>query len=241
MTSPQELSRDLTELLGLAEAPLGIVFVSAPRDGVARHVSTMPEPTDDGRTGAVPASCVFWVEAAAATAPFATVEADHGNCSVGALTHGFKTLEEAAEGADVAALVASNWVTPEVFPHIPTVSEKPGSIIYGRLEQLDETPDVVFLRLNGKQAMMLHDAWPEARFEGKPQCHIIPIAKEHDQVAISVGCMLSRVRTGMSNHEMTCAIPGKRVAELVENLRTARAADTAVAGYAAEDARRFGR
>ena len=44
----------------------------------------------------------------------------------------------------------------------------------------------------------------------------------------------------MSNHEMTCAIPGPRVEALLESLRNARAADNAVAGYAAEDARRFG-
>ena len=81
----------------------------------------MPEPTSDGRTGRVPAGCVFWFEARDNT--FTTVAEDHGNCSVGSLTHGFKTLEEAATGADVAALVESEWVTPDVFPHIPTVTE----------------------------------------------------------------------------------------------------------------------
>ena len=46
--------------------------------------------------------------------------------------------------------------------------------------------------------MLLHDAWPSLRFEGKPQCHSIPIAKESGELAVSVGCMLSRVRTAMS-------------------------------------------
>jgi hypothetical protein len=53
--------------------------------------------------------------------------------------------------------------------------------------------------------------------------------------------MLSRVRTGMSNNEVTCAIPSIRVDLLIERLRAARAADYAVAAYAAEDSRRFGR
>ena len=79
------------------------------------------------------------------------------------------------------------------------------------------------------------------RFEGKPQCHIIPIAKESDEIAVSVGCMLSRVRTGMSNNEVTCAIPIKCVRELIERLHEARAADSLVAAYAAEDFRRFAR
>ncbi|MGH8753333.1 MAG: hypothetical protein ACREUJ_05580, partial [Burkholderiales bacterium] len=55
----------------------------------------------------------------------------------------------------------------------------------------------------------------------------------------SVGCMLSRVRTGMSNTEMTCAIPGERLAKVVEKLKNTCRADNAVATYASEDARRF--
>jgi len=39
--------------------------------------------------------------------------------------------------------------------------------------------------------------------------------------------MLSRVRTGMSNNEVTCAIPLIRVSTLIEKLRTVRAADDA--------------
>ena len=50
--------------------------------------------TPDGRTGAVAASCVFWIEATEAV--FATVAEDHGNCSVGSLTHGFKTMARIA-------------------------------------------------------------------------------------------------------------------------------------------------
>ena len=52
----------------------------------------------------MPASCVFW--GLADDRVFSTVEADHGNCSVGLYTHGFKALGEVAGNADVAALVA---------------------------------------------------------------------------------------------------------------------------------------
>jgi len=75
--------------------------------------------------------------------------------------------------------------------------------------------------------------------EGKPQCHIIAIAKEQQEVAASVGCMLSRVRTGLPNSQMTCAIPASRLVEVVERLQATCAADTTVAAYAAEDGRRF--
>jgi hypothetical protein len=97
----------------------------------------------------------------------------------------------------------------------------------------------VFVRLNGKQVMLLNDALPDLRFEGKPQCHIIPIAKEKQAVAVSSGCMLSRVRTGMSNNEVTCAISVERMPDLLGKLKKAREADLKVAAYAAEDAKRF--
>lgn len=237
MTDYAKLAEDLTQSLGLANPPLAITFGDAAPAGVEPFADPMPGPTADGRTGRVPAGCVFWMKAAERT--FSTVAEDHGNCSVGSLTHGFKTLEEVGAKADVGTLVEAGWVTPEVFPDIPVVSEKPGVVTYGPLRETPVAPDVVFLRVNAKQAMTLSDAFPEMQFEGKPQCHIIPIARERDQVALSVGCMLSRVRTGMPNTEMTCAIPGARLEDVVQRIKTTNAIDNSVADYAGQDARRF--
>jgi uncharacterized protein (DUF169 family) len=231
--------RDLQDLLGIAAPPVAIAFISHVPARIGRLERTRPPPTADGRTGAVAASCVFWIEGTQGV--FATEADDHGNCSVGSLTHGFKTTEEIAGNADVAALCETGWVTPEAVARIAVVREKPKSVVYGPLRDMPLEPSVIVLRLNGKQQMLLHDAWPGLRFEGKPQCHIIPIAKESGEIAVSVGCMLSRVRTGMSNNEVTCAIPASRVSELIERLRAARVADNAVAAYAADDSRRFRR
>ncbi len=227
----------LTDALGLATPPIAITFAASAPTAVTPYGGTHPEPTADGRTGAVPAGCVFWMKATERT--FSTVAADHGNCSVGSMTHGFKTMAEVAGNADVAALLASGWVTMAMVPQIPVVEERPEAVVYGPLAAATTAPDVVLLRINGKQAMVLSDALPEVRFEGKPQCHIVAMAKQHGQVAISVGCMLSRVRTGMKSTEMTCAIPGARVGEVLAALARAAAADRAVAAYAAEDAKRF--
>jgi uncharacterized protein (DUF169 family) len=231
------LSRDLVDALGLQSPPLAIRFSDEPPPGVPAYDAPMPPPTADGRTGRVPAGCVFWMKATGRT--FTTVAEDHGNCSVGSVTHGFKTLAEVADRSDLCVLVDSGWVTREVFPQIPAVTRSYRHVTYGPLAETPAEPDVVFLRLNAKQAMVLSDALPGLRFEGKPQCHIIPVAKEQNQVAVSVGCMLSRVRTAMPNTEMTCAIPGSRLAEVVQRVKTTGAVDGAVAGYAGEDARRF--
>ncbi len=231
------LTADLQELLSLEMAPIALAFLDAVPPGVPVYEGALPAPTPDGRTGKVAAGCVFWVKAADRT--FATLPADHGNCSVGSMTHGLQTMQEVAGNADVAALLASGWVTLEMVPQIPVVRQKPQCITYGPLADTRIDPDVVLLRLNPKQVMIMHDAMPGMRMEGKPQCHIIAIAKEQQEVAASVGCMLSRVRTGLPNSQMTCAIPARRVSEVVERLKTTCAADTAVAAYAAEDARRF--
>lgn len=231
------LAGALTELLSLQTPPLAITFTQEEPSGVPRYEGTMPTPTPDGRTGKVSAGCVFWMKAVDRT--FHTCAEDHGNCSVGSLTHGFLTLDVAATRADVKALVDSHWVTPALFPHIPVIKKRPKCVVYGPLADAKMDPDVVFLRVNGKTAMVLHDTLPDLRFEGKPQCHIIPIAREEGQVALSVGCMLSRVRTGLANTEMTCAIPGLKLIDVIAKLRATSSADKAVATYAAEDAQRF--
>ncbi len=231
------LTDSLNDILVLESGPIALTFSDAAPANIPRYDGDVPAPTPDGRTGKVPAGCVFWIKAADRT--FTTVAEDHGNCSVGSITHGFKTLDEVAGNADVAALLETGWVTMDVVPQIPVVTQRPSHITYGPLAETSLDPDVVLLRLNPKQVMVMHDALPDMRLEGKPQCHIIAIAKEQNAVAASVGCMLSRVRTGLPNSQMTCAIPASRLSEVIDALVTTSAADKAVAAYAAEDAKRF--
>ena len=231
------LASTLTDSLHLGAPPIAITFAAEAPADVPAFDQPMAAPTDDGRTGRVPAGCVFWMKGAERT--FSTVAEDHGNCSVGSVTHGFKTLEDVAGNSDVAALLDSGWVTMDVVPQIPVVTEKPGAVVYGPLAETPIDPDVVLLRVNGKQLMTVADAWPGLRIEGKPQCHIVAIAKEQGEPAASVGCALSRVRTGMNVAEMTMAIPGPRLAEFVDSLSQTAAVDGVVARYAADDARRF--
>jgi uncharacterized protein (DUF169 family) len=232
------LADRLTGTLHLTTEPIGIGFSSEAPPDVPAFDAPMPSPSADGRTGRVPAGCVFWVHAADKV--FTTETADHGNCSVGSFTHGLRSAEEVAGNADVAALVGSGWAPETLLTVLPQVSGRPSHVTYGPLASFPGDPDVVMIRLNGKQLMVLSDAEPDMLIEGKPQCHIIPLAREKQEVAASVGCMLSRVRTGMPSTEMTCAIPTPRLAELVEKLERTNSIDSVVAQYASEDAVRFG-
>jgi uncharacterized protein (DUF169 family) len=240
MSSPTrwaEAADALTEALRLTTPPIAITFSQSAPDGVAPFDAPMAEPTPDGRTGRVPAGCVFWTKALDRT--FSTVAADHGNCSVGSLTHGFATLDEVAGHSDVAALVESGWVTMDMVPEIPVIADRPEVVTYGPLADTPVDPDVVMIRVNAKQLMVLSDALPGLRIDGKPQCHIVAVAKQDGEVAVSVGCMLSRTRAAMPKTEMTCAIPASRLHDLVRQIQATAATDAIVASYAAEDARRF--
>jgi uncharacterized protein (DUF169 family) len=231
------LAAALTESLRLGAAPIAITFMDERPVDIPAFDEPMGRPASDGRTGRVPAGCVFWMKSTDRT--FSTVAQDHGNCSVGSVTHGFATLDEVAGNSDVATLLDSGWVTIDMVPRIPVVTRKPAAVVYGPLAKTPIDPDVVLLRVNGKQLMTISDAWPGLRIEGKPQCHIVAIAKEHAEPAASVGCALSRVRTGMNVAEMTVAIPAARLTEFVAALAKTASVDNVVARYAADDAARF--
>ncbi len=238
-TNWQELSGRLSSALHLATAPVAITLSEAAPAGVAPFDGPMSEPAPDGRRGRVPAGCVFWVRGAEST--FSTAPEDHGNCSVGRVTHGLASLAEVAGNDDVAALLQSGWVSEEAVGGIPAVSKRPGAITYGPLGETPDSvePSVVLLRVNGRQMMVLSDALPGLSIEGKPQCHIVALAAEQQVAAASVGCALSRARTGMTADEMSVALPAGQLAASVSAIESTAEVDTVVARYAAQDARRF--
>ena len=235
----QSLNDRLVAALKPLAPPLAISF-HGPGETLpaARVEGSYPPPNEHGRTGQVPAGCVFWIQGAAGT--FATVAADHANCSVGSYTHGFITLEEAAVKDDVGAVLEAGWVDQAAVMALPHVAERPESVVYGPLAERHTAPDVVLLRVHGLGLMTLMNAFPEMPIEGKPQCHIVAMAKDRNMVAASVGCALSRSRTGMRSEEMTCVIPGKRLPEVVETLEATAGLDRMMARYASADSKRFG-
>ena len=235
----RDLNDRLVAVLKPFAPPLAISFHGPGRPPPAARVEARyPPPNEHGRTGQVPAGCVFWIQGATGT--FATVAADHANCSVGSYTHGFITLQEAATKDDVGAVLEAGWVDQGAVMNLPHVAERPESVVYGPLSERRTAPDVVLLRIDGLGLMTLKDAFPEMPVEGKPQCHIVALAKDRNVVAASVGCALSRSRTGMRSEEMTCVIPGKRLPEAVETLQATAGLDRAMARYASADAKRFG-
>ena len=236
-TDWRRLSEQLVDALALTSAPIAITFTAQVPPGIPAFDEPMSPPTEDGRSGRVLASCVFWTHAATRT--FSTVPQDHGNCSVGRVVHGLATLDDVAGNTDVDALLGAGWVTEAAVTQTPVVRGDPKAIIYGPLHETPLDPDVVLVLIDGRQLMVMSDAVPALRVEGKPQCQIIARAKEHQELAVSVGCALSRARTGMAASDMTCAIPASRLHEVVEQVQEASRVDAVVSDYALADARRF--
>jgi uncharacterized protein (DUF169 family) len=208
-------------------------FAQQAPDGTPGHPGAMTEPTSDGRSGRAAASCVFWMDAATTT--FSTIAEDHGNCSVGRWVLGYARPEDILDKADVGALVGSGWVSMDDFGGITAMAQPAPTIVYGPLGAAGITPDVVLLRLNPAQMMQFADACPQVEYSGKPQCQIIAKAREHGTIAVSMGCALSRERTGMSDGELTCAVPSALLPDIVERLRDVVRIDATVRSYAVEE------
>lgn len=233
----QEAAIALKDLLGLEHEPVAIDFLNADSpNGVPGFGAPMSVPTEDGRSGRVAASCVFW--GYGEESAFDTAAPDHGNCSVGQFTHGFVEAGDIVERADVGALLDVGWVTLEAFAGVEALAKRPAGARYGPLAGASSPPDVMLLRIVPKQMMAINDA-VGVEWSGKPQCQILPLAANKGVIAASMGCALSRERTGMGDDELTVAVPGSRIDELVTALRPVRKADTAVVGYARSDMERF--
>ena len=225
-------ANELSSLLDLEHAPIGIRYTDTPT--LPAFAAPMSEPTDDGRSGTVAASCVFWVQEGA----FSTAAPDHGNCSVGKYVHGFAEAADIMDKADVGALLDVGWVTEAAFAGVAKTNRPASHIEYAPADDKDNA-DIVLVQLNAKQMMELSDAVDGLAMSGKPQCQIVPLAREHGQVTVSFGCALSRQRTGMSENDLTCAIPSDQLEGIVVRLRDVCQADHAVESYAAADASRF--
>jgi uncharacterized protein (DUF169 family) len=150
-----EQDRALRTLLQLTAAPVAIGFHAALPDEPALFDDPMPRPAPDGRTGRVPAGCVFWMHGT--DRGFTTVAEDHANCSVGSYTHGFVSLADAATRGDVGAIVEAGWVAEADFANIPAVETAPAAVTYEPLSDAVHG-DVVLVRLPPAGLMTMLDA-----------------------------------------------------------------------------------
>ena len=205
----------LTELLGLTSSPVAIAFVDTPPPGVP-HVSA-----------GEPAGCGYWRRAAAGEV-FFTVADDHKRCPVGAHTHNvpLSPAEQQELMGLVGTMVGLEYIRMEEVPSIPTRKTPLQVATYAPLGKSPARPDVVLVRGNARQLMLLAEAAQLAGVAGsgatmgRPTCAVLPQAINTGATAASFGCVGNRVYTGAGENDAYFAVPGDKLTLLEEKLAT---------------------
>jgi uncharacterized protein (DUF169 family) len=204
---------NLAQLLDLKSSPVAISFRGSAPDGVARVAS--PEP----------AGCGYWRRAAAGEV-FFTAPDDHKSCPVGAHTHHVELSpaeKKELEGL-VGVMIGLEYLKPSDVPQIPTMKQAFQGAVYAPLDQAPVPPDVVLVRGNARQLMLLAEAAQAAGVSGsgptmgRPTCAILPESVQSEKTASSFGCIGNRVYTGAGDDEAYFAIPGAQLAAIQERL-----------------------
>lgn len=203
----------LTELLHLTSPPVAIAFVDVAPTGVPR-VSAVEA-----------AGCGYWRRAAEGEV-FYTVANDHKRCPIGAHTHNvtLSAAEQQELMGVVQTMVGLSYLRTEDVPRIPTRKTPLKVAVYGPLAAAPVPPDVVLVRGNAHQLMLLAEAAHAAGVAGtgptmgRPTCAVLPDAINSGHTAASFGCIGNRVYTGADETEAYFAIPGAQLSAVEKNL-----------------------
>lgn len=210
------LSETLEQLLGTKTPPIAVAFREKP-------------PAEVARIGAArPAGCGYWRVAAEEGQVFFTEASDHYNCPIGAHTHGVSLPAEVGQQLEglITTMVGLKYLKMADIPNIPRRQAPFGVAVYAPLAAAPCPPDVVLVRGNARQLMLLAEAAQAAGVAGdgatlgRPTCAVLPQAIATGKTASSFGCVGNRVYTGASDDEAYFAIPGERLQELVSSLAT---------------------
>jgi uncharacterized protein (DUF169 family) len=207
------LPSSLTDLLHLDTTPVAISFVDEAPPGVP-HVSSLE-----------PAGCGYWRRAAAGET-FFTVADDHKRCPVGAHTHhvSLSDAEQQELMGLVETMVGLSYLKMQDVPQIPRRQTPLQVAVYAPLADAPVAPDVVLVRGNARQLMLLAEAAQAAGVAGsgatmgRPTCAVLPEAINSDRTAASFGCVGNRVYTGAPETDAYYAIPGAQLAPLEASL-----------------------
>ena len=205
-------AEQLIDLLKLRAAPVALTFQAAPPPNVPRVAATGPS------------GCTYWKYAAEGQT-FYTEAPDHANCPIGAYTHGADLSAERAQELEnvVGMMIQLGYLRPEEVASIPRRPDGLQVAVYAPLADAPGPPDVVLVRGNAKQMMLLAEAAQAAgvgasALLGRPTCAAIPEVLRTQRSVASLGCIGNRVYTGLADDELYFALPGSRVAVVVEKL-----------------------
>ena len=212
MPSFSEYAKTLTDSLGLTQPPVAVCLTDTVPAGV------------DMWSGHSPAGCRFWQEAA--TRAFATVPGDHAMCSIGQYTHNLQMSPSSTADLQDALKVFADltYVREQDIAAIPVLQSKPKYVVYGPLDRIPCSPDVVMLFVRADQTLILSEASQQIEnglppAMGRPACAIIPQASNTGRSALSLGCCGARAYLDvLSDAVALYAIPGAAIGAFTERV-----------------------
>jgi uncharacterized protein (DUF169 family) len=221
----------LRDLLNLKYPPVAVSFQESAPAGIRRVDSSGP------------AGCSYWKLAAEGNT-FYTEAADHYNCTIGAYTHGIALPEEKGKELEsvIGTMVSLEYIKMEEVPGIPHQTDPFGVAVYAPLSEAPSDPDVVLVRGNPKQVMLVAEAaraadiGHEGAMMGRPACAMIPETVTSARGNASLGCIGNRVYTGLQDDELYFALPGSKVEDVVNKLEAIVHANKELEKYHADRA-----
>jgi hypothetical protein len=124
----------------------------------------------------------------------------------------------------VQTMVGLSYIRMDEVPRIPTRTTPLRAAVYAPLAATPVPPDVVLVRGNPQQLMLLAEAAQAAGVAGsgptlgRPTCAVLPEAINSTRTAASFGCIGNRVYTGAGDTEAYFAIPGAQLGAVEEKL-----------------------
>jgi len=211
------LAAQLTEDLELAHPPVQISYLDAPPRGVAE------------RAGAAPSVCTYFAEGR--QGPFYAGQAAHEECEVGAFVLGIPPegkLGERVMGM-VGLMQKEGYLEPGEEARIPRNSTAPKYVAYGPLGTMPVPPTNVLLFASPKSAMLVMEAaHGPVPMNGRPMCAIVPTLNQGAPVAVSIGCIGSRIYTEMGDSSMIVGIRGDHLVDFARSVRKIRDANQVI-------------
>jgi len=224
-TELSALAHQLVQDLDLKASPIQISYLDAPPTGVAKH------------PGGAPSVCTFFAEGQD-RAFYADIP-QHEACEIGAFVHGIPPEGELGTRlmGTIGGMQSEGYLHPGEEAKVPHNAAAPKYVAYGPLGSLPVPPTTVLIFAPARSAMMALEAAPAGPvpMNGRPMCAIVPTLNQGAKVALSPGCIGSRIYTGMGDDRVVVGIRGDHLTAYAAQVRKIRHANEVVR---AEDERR---
>lgn len=209
MITSEEIARALVDGLGLTAAPVQVSYLEAPPPGIPPHPHGAPSVCTffaEGQRNA------FWVDLTG-----------HEACEIGAFVLGIPPAGELGTRlmATVSTMQRDGYLAAGEEAHIPRNTTPPRYVAYGPLGTLPVPPTNVLLFVTPRSAMLaMETAGGAVPVNGRPMCSVVPTLNHGAPVAVSIGCIGSRLYTQMGDDRMVVGIRGDYLEEFVRRLAT---------------------